>query len=311
MIGAILAGGYGKRLKPLTDKLPKSLVEIKPGYTIMDRQLFDFKVMGISDIYILSGHLGEKIEERYGNHYNGLNLYYLKEEKPLGTLYSLRNLANEVTDDIVLRNGDIVTDINFKEFVNFSLHNNYGMTMFVTEMRSPYGIVDTLLDKVINFKEKPYLNYYINAGIYLIKENIIDYFYKDYNGKDIEVTIFPELARQGLIGAYKEKAFWVGVDSEKDLETLRLEYINREDREWGYIKCIFEDDKKLVHEYFIKAGETVNVSEPYALIRFIDGRGTINDRSEFYTSDYALEIKSSSRISAIENTRLEVIKIKA
>ena len=63
MIGAILAGGYGKRLKPITDEIPKALISIKDGQTIMDRQIYDFRNMGIRDVYILSGYLGEKIME--------------------------------------------------------------------------------------------------------------------------------------------------------------------------------------------------------------------------------------------------------
>ena len=55
MIGVILAGGYGKRLKPITDEIPKTLINIKEKYTIMDRQIYDFKNIGVEEIYILSG----------------------------------------------------------------------------------------------------------------------------------------------------------------------------------------------------------------------------------------------------------------
>ncbi len=85
MIGAILAGGYGKRLKPITDNIPKALIEIRENYTIMDRQLLDFKNSGIMDVYILSGYLSEKIEEYYRD-YRDLNIHILNEEKPMGTL---------------------------------------------------------------------------------------------------------------------------------------------------------------------------------------------------------------------------------
>ena len=66
-VGMILCGGFGKRLRPVTEKVPKPLVEIKDNYAILDKQLFDFKNAGISEVYLLAGFLHEKIEERYGN----------------------------------------------------------------------------------------------------------------------------------------------------------------------------------------------------------------------------------------------------
>ena len=167
MIGAILAGGYGKRLKPITNEIPKALVQIREDYTIMDRQIFDFRNMGVKDLFILSGYLGEKIQERYSNEYEGMAFHYLREQKPLGTLFSLRNLLSErSTDDIVLRNGDTVTDLNFKKFTRFASSSQYEIVMFVTRMKSPFGIVDTLGDQITKFREKPFLDHYINAGIF-------------------------------------------------------------------------------------------------------------------------------------------------
>jgi len=76
-VGMILCGGFGKRLRPLTERIPKPLIEIKEGYTILDKQLFDLKNAGINTVYLLTGFLGEKIEERYGDNYKGLKTVHL------------------------------------------------------------------------------------------------------------------------------------------------------------------------------------------------------------------------------------------
>ena len=65
-VGMILCGGFGKRLRPVTETVPKPLVEISDDYTILDKQLFDFKNAGVNEVYLLAGFLHEKIEERYG-----------------------------------------------------------------------------------------------------------------------------------------------------------------------------------------------------------------------------------------------------
>ena len=83
-VGMILCGGFGKRLRPVTETVPKPLVELKEDYTILDKQIFDFKSAGVNKVILLTGFLGEKIEERYGNEYMGVTIEYVKEEKPLG-----------------------------------------------------------------------------------------------------------------------------------------------------------------------------------------------------------------------------------
>lgn len=312
MIGVILAGGYGKRLKPITDAIPKSLIEIKEKYTIMDRQIYDFKNMGVKDIYILSGYLGHKIEERYGEKQGDIRFHYFREEKPLGTLFSLRNLISQRQDeDLILRNGDTVTDLNFGEFVRFAQGSPYLLTMFITRMKSPYGIVETFGDQIVNFKEKPYLEYYINSGFYYIKKEAFQYFFEDYTEKDIETTVFPHLANMKMVGAYKEDTMWMGIDSEKDLELVRNEYANREDRPWGYVKSLFKDNGKKVNEYFIKAGEKASIDvESRSIVRVLNGKGMYHFDDELkYAENQVSTIDHPFDLMALENTKIELITI--
>ncbi len=309
MIGAILAGGYGKRLKPITDNIPKALIEIRENYTIMDRQLLDFKNSGIMDVYILSGYLSEKIEEYYRD-YRDLNIHILNEEKPMGTLYSLKNLIGHIDDDIVLRNGDTISDIDMKDFIEYSKRKDFGMTMYITKMKSPYGIVEFSGDAAINFKEKPDLDYYINAGIYYIKKSVFNYFLKDYIETDIEKSAFPEIVHNNLLGIYKDDSLWMGIDSEKDLETIKKFYSGRNDTEYGYVKYLYSANNIEIKEYYIKKGYKVNIQEK-GIIKLMAGSGYIyTDKTLKYNSGSILSISGEIHILPYENTKLEIIKEK-
>ncbi len=310
MIGAILAGGFGKRLRPVANNIPKALITIKDEYTIMDRQLLDFLGAGIKDVYVLSGHLGEMIEERYGKENMGIRMHYLREEKPMGTLYSLRNLISTFGgEDIVLRNGDTITDVNLKKFIEFSKTSSYGLVMFVIKMRSPFGIVDLLGDQVGSFKEKPLLKYYMNAGLYYIKKSTFNMFSREYLEKDIERTVFPELAAAKLIGAYKEDTFWIGVDSEKELEQVREEYRNRTDYTWGYKKTVIDDKNFEISDYFIKSDETVefNLSQS-DIFKIVSGSGVSIDQNQRVMRENEIAYaKGKLKFKALSNSVIETI----
>ena len=154
-VGMILCGGFGKRLRPVTETVPKPLVEIKENYTILDKQLLDFKNAGVDEVYLLAGFLHEKIEERYGDEYKGVKIRYVIEDEPLGTLNAIR-LGMEAIDgdkQCVIRNGDIVCDINLKAMIEHGVKSSLPVTMFVTQMQSPYGIVEMNGDRLVSFKE--------------------------------------------------------------------------------------------------------------------------------------------------------------
>ena len=252
MIGAILCGGYGKRLKPLTDNVPKPLLEIKDGYTILDKQILQFKYAGVNRVVLLCGHLHEKIQERFGEKWNRVEINYLIEDEPRGTLYAINNLMeNFDSDNYIIRNGDVVCNVNIKEMIK--QHKNK-MLMYIAPLISPYGIVELSEERIVGFKEKPKINHYLNAGIYIISKDLKSLISK-YSEGAIEEISFPEISQEGFMNHYEEVGFWQSVDSIKDLNKVRQEYVDREDKPWGFEKIIVCTDKYMAKKLYIMKGE--------------------------------------------------------
>jgi NDP-sugar pyrophosphorylase family protein len=308
MIGAILCGGYGKRLKPLTDSLPKPLLEIKKDYTILDKQVMQFKYAGVKEVVFLCGYLNEKIKERFGDEWNGVKIHYLVEDSPRGTLYAINNLLkNFDADNYIVRNGDVVTDLNIAEMIKE--HSNK-MSMYIVPLVSPYGIMELSGKTITGFREKPRLDHYINAGIYIISKDIKELFFEHDEG-DVEKLVFPKIALAGLIDSYKEDVFWQSVDSLKDLETVNKEYANKEDKPWGYEKLIANTDKYLTKELYLmknegtshhkheRKDETMHVISGEVAIKF-------DDRELRLKKDDTIRIEPNTphTIFAVENTIL-------
>lgn len=225
----ILSGGYGRRLRPLTENSPKGLLEIRGDFTILDKQLLDFKRVGIENVFLLIGYLGHKIKQRYKNSWAGLCISYMEEDKPMGTLWALRNGLKNIETDVVAANGDIVSELNMENFIRRSQDSDKPLTIFVTKLRSPYGILEIKDNKVLSFREKPVLDHFINGGIYYIKKQAFPYFFDSYPAeeKGIETTVFSTMAEKGLVASYYEDVFWESVDGFKDLERVRKEFENK------------------------------------------------------------------------------------
>jgi len=229
----LFAGGYGKRLYPLTVDRPKVLIEIETGICLMDIMLRNLKQAKISRIFLMTGHLSEMIEERYGAEWEGLRIEIINEGTPKGTLHAFRTLADLVEDDLLLMNGDIMTDLDLGGLIDTSRSSGNKMVMVVRKMVSPYGIVDIREGKVASFREKPTLPFMMNSGIYHFNDLPYDLLYGPYERNNIEETILSEMAKRGDIGAYEHSGFHASLDSFKDLDSIR-EYLRSNSH--SYIK---------------------------------------------------------------------------
>ena len=183
------------------------------------------------------------------------------------------------------------------------------MIMFIYRMKSPFGIVETLGDQITTFKEKPFLRYFINAGVYYIKSSARDIFFAEYLNKDIETTVFPELARRKLIGAYREDTFWMGIDSEKDLETVRNQYSGRVDYPWGYIKNAFSGDNISIMSYHLKENSRMSIElKERSVMRFVEGEGLLHSQKDvIYAKDTVFDKPGKVEILCHKATEFEII----
>lgn len=170
----IMAGGLGSRLKPLTNKIPKPLLKVGNKEIIaynFDR-LYQF---GISNQFVTVNYLGEQIELFCIGYNAEINFKIIKEPQFYGTAGALSLIKNFKNKVILLMNSDLLTNIDYEDFYKSFLEENADMMVASVpyQINLPYAIFNEDNKVVKSFKEKPNFMYYANAGIYLIKKELL------------------------------------------------------------------------------------------------------------------------------------------
>lgn len=168
--GLIMAGGFGKRMGVLTEATPKPLLEVsgKPMIIRIIEKLVD---AGIERIFISTHYLFEKIQETLGDGSKwGIQIHYIYEEKPLGTAGCLSLLPDDLKSNLVICNGDIVSDIDFSWLTEF--HENkasdFTLVTHLVDTEIPFGVVHSIGYKFHKLEEKPVIKNHVNAGVYCV-----------------------------------------------------------------------------------------------------------------------------------------------
>ncbi len=216
MKALILSGGAGKRLKPMTDYVPKSLVPLN-NIPIIEWQIRYFKKFGINEFVICAGYKSDQIINYLKPKKMGIKIDYSIEKTTLGTGGAIRNARDFIdNENFFVINGDVITNLDPRQL---KANSN---SIAVIPLRTSFGIVKLTKDRVKRFEEKSELtDYWMNAGIYYMSKDVLKYLPKKGN---IENTTFPILATNGSLFAVKyEKAFWHSIDSHKDIEQCTYE----------------------------------------------------------------------------------------
>lgn len=214
----IMAGGFGTRLRPLTDTCPKPMLPVgdKP---ILEIIINNFIRSGFRNFYISTHYLPEVIREYFGDGSRlGVSIQYVHEEQPLGTGGALGLLPEDIQKlPLIMMNGDILTNMDFAKLLSYHNAHDADATMCVKEYQYqiPYGVIETEDGTVIDMVEKPIQYFSVNTGIYVINAGIYKKVPRGFN-----VTM-PDLLQSEIDGnrrviAYHLNEYWLDIGQMKD-----------------------------------------------------------------------------------------------
>jgi len=217
MKAIILAGGRGKRLRPITDKIPKPLIPIN-NMPLIERTIKYLKKYGINEIIISSGYKSHKIESFLKKKKNfGCKIIFSIETTPLGTGGAIKKALKFVEEDsFLVLNGDVVTNIDLRKILKKT------NTIAANELKTKFGTMDIKNNKILKFNEKKdVVNIWMNPGIYYLSKNIDKMIPKKGS---LEGIVFPKMAKNKTLNVVKFKnALWFSIDSHKDIEECSKE----------------------------------------------------------------------------------------
>jgi len=197
----IMAGGRGERLRPLTDSLPKPMLEIS-GKPIIEHNINRLSEYGVDDFWISINYLGDIIKDYLGNGENkNIQIEYVNEDKPMGTIGSVQKIKNFKHDHVLIMNSDILTNIDYEHFY-----------------------LDFIKESADLSAEKPTYTYYSNGGIYLVKRELLEKYIPEstfFNATDLIQTM---VEKGHKVISYHMAGYWLDIGKHEDFKKAQDDF---------------------------------------------------------------------------------------
>lgn len=221
----LMAGGLGNRLKPLTNDCPKPMLTLndKPILEIILENLIQ---QGFNTFHISVNYKAEMIEKHFGDGGKwDIKISYLKEKKTMGTAGALGLLPERPREPLIVMNADLLTKINFRQLLDFHSAHQALATMCVRDYRFqvPFGVVNIDQYRLCSIDEKPTHHFFVNAGIYVLSPDVLDFIPKE---KSYDMTeLFQELIKSKHEAiAFPVREYWLDIGRFDDYEKANAEY---------------------------------------------------------------------------------------
>ncbi|MGR5464701.1 nucleotidyltransferase family protein [Photobacterium damselae subsp. damselae] len=227
----IMAGGFGTRLRPLTDNCPKPLLKVgnKPILEIILQRFID---SGFHNFYISTHYLPEMIKDYFGNGAKwNINITYVHEETPLGTGGALGLLPDTIEQlPLIMINGDVLTNLDINALLEYHNKEDAIATMCVREYdyQIPYGVIDKDGNRVMGMTEKPTYKFHVNAGIYVVTPKLFNSVQKNTN-IDMPTLLESYIQDGNKVILYPLTEYWLDIgqmneykQAQKDIISLGL-----------------------------------------------------------------------------------------
>jgi dTDP-glucose pyrophosphorylase/CBS domain-containing protein len=220
----VMAGGFGTRLSPLTEEMPKPMLPVG-GRPLLERIVAQLQTAGIQRVNITTHYKPEKIVEYFGTGSAfGVDIQYVNEDRPLGTGGALRLLPLPDTPTLVV-NGDVVTAIDYRQMLDYHREHSADMTVAVNlhTIQVPYGVIESEGAQITGVKEKPDIKLFVNAGIYLLEPSV----YKcipdreHFNMTDVLEQL---LVAKRTVVSFPIREYWMDIGQHIDYEQAQKDF---------------------------------------------------------------------------------------
>ena len=222
----IMAGGFGKRLRPFTEETPKPMLSVG-GRPLMERIIGQLREAGIKQINVTTHYKPETIVSYFGDGNKfGVKLNYVNEDQPLGTAGAL-GLMEKPDNPLLVINGDILTQMNFRAMLAYHQEHKADLTVAVRkyDLRVPYGVIDNDGPFVRKLVEKPSLSLFVNAGIYLLEPSVYHYVPK---GQHFDMTDLIQrlLQEKRPVASFPIVEYWLDIGQPADYDQAQEDIQN-------------------------------------------------------------------------------------
>ena len=214
----LMAGGEGKRLRPLTEKTPKPLL------LVGDKPIIEYNIdrliqVGIKRIVLSINYLGEQLESYFSDgSEKGISIEYVRENKPMGTVGSVLLVDQIEHDDIIVMNSDLLTNIDFADF--YKTYKESGADMAVAAVSYnvdvPYAVLEVKEGNAVkSLREKPRYTYFSNAGIYIFNKKLLNMIPPDefYDTTDLMEKV---IEMDNKIVTFPINGYWLDIGKHED-----------------------------------------------------------------------------------------------
>jgi dTDP-glucose pyrophosphorylase len=222
----LMVGGLGTRLRPLTEHTPKPMLHVG-GKPILQTIVEKFASYGFVNIIMCVNYKSNIIQDYFGDGSKfGVNIEYILENKRMGTAGALSLLKEKPREPFFVMNGDILTNVNFENMLEYHLQNNSIATMAVREydFQVPFGVVNIEKGIIKGIEEKPVHKFFVSAGIYMLNPECIDYIPKN-EFYDMP-TLFEALIKDNKkTVSFPLREYWLDIGRIEEYEKANREYV--------------------------------------------------------------------------------------
>lgn len=222
----VMAGGYGRRLQPVTDDTPKPMLHVG-GRSIIEWIIEGLEQAGVRRVIVTTHYKPEAITQHIGDGRSlGVQIEYLHEEEPAGTAGCL-SLIPRRQEPLLVINGDILTRVDFRALLHYHRDHEADMTVALREysVQVPYGTVELEDVRILGLDEKPSLQFFVNAGIYLLEPSVQSYVAE---GERVDMTdVIGRLLDDGrAVVGFPVREYWIDIGQHADYEQAQEDMRN-------------------------------------------------------------------------------------